>query len=317
MLRLCTNTSYVHLRNDTLPCCYIRDIPGASESTMMRLLLQKCDNHANCFDGVFSVPTTLQMAKNAATDFTTSDRATQSKSAVPSDTIEIQTQLTSTTHLVTLDNDCQYGGTVERQRAIWATHGNCLLYPPPLRNHFLKRMDTLRKQYAFSDITMENFSDFGDKDHWASSAPVLKPNKSPIMAAVWASVRAAIRNDYPDDSGLVNDVLMTAMHHLGRGGPTSADGSMGLPSWWNNTEHHVLSAESPLDMLASKLEAMFQKCLRYKALTALESKVVLPKRKDFRTKIKHQEYLATLPVTKVNLRARNHKLALAKREQNV
>jgi hypothetical protein len=148
--------------------------------------------------------------------------------------------------------------------------------------------------------------------HHPSTDSKYKRNKSPLMAAVWTSVRAAIRAEYPNDYLLVMDAMMTAMHHLGRGGPLSDD--MGLPSWWNNTALHVASAASPLDALAVKLEAKFKACKKSVSLGALESKLTLLERSDVRTASEHQKYLANLAIERVETRARNLANSVAKRE---
>jgi hypothetical protein len=206
---------------------------------------------------------------------------------------------------VTLDNDCQSPGSKADQARNWDTLGTCLLYPPELRAHFLARMEAIRTQYGRADLTMEHFAEADTEADTEAAKQAAdfkyKRNKSPLMAAVWTSVRAAIRAEYPNDYPLVMDALMTAMHHLGKGGMLPGD--MGLPSWWNNMALHVASAASPLDTLAFKLEAKFQACNTSLSLRALESKLALVERTDVRTAGEHKKYLANLAVKRVKRRA--------------
>jgi hypothetical protein len=175
-------------------------------------------------------------------------------------------------------------------------------------------------EHASEHRTVSHKSDMGykagnlamdDRGSGTKAKAVLRRNKSPLMAAVWASIRAAIRTDYPEEYDFVHDVLMTAMHHLEGGGPIS----MGLPSWWNNTAYYVSTAVSPLDKVALRLEAAFQKCSESDTLVALESTLVLPKRTNVRTQAEHKKYLADLGIERVQSRIKAHQESTKRRSR--
>jgi hypothetical protein len=129
MLQMCTDSSLGQLPARTAPCCYVREMPGASESTIMRLLLQKCDNELNCFVGDIAVPAT-RGASPRANSVPAGDRPARSNEAAAETNAKTSTETNTETNAETSANAQRQVQAGPSTRDHWL-HIGCLVHPQP------------------------------------------------------------------------------------------------------------------------------------------------------------------------------------------